>query len=194
MSSRRVVWTGALLGTFLLAFGALGVAGAAKKKTKTKTFSSGNLSLPIEDAGDVAIGKVNVGKKGKVKDVNLSVRLDHSDLGDLDMHLLSTGGRTAHFWDNEDPGFASDEDFGTGPNSCAGSRTTFDDEGSPFDEIGDDPAGHVGKYQLPQGSLSSFDGSNMRGAWYLLVQDTVGGDDGTLGCVDLKIKYKKKKK
>jgi subtilisin-like proprotein convertase family protein len=193
MSSRRIIWGAALFGVFALAFGALGVAGAAKK-TKTKTFSSGNLSVPIEDTGDVAIGKVNVGKKGKVKDVNLRVRLDHTDLGDLDMHLLSPGGRTTHFWDNDDPGFDDDEDFGTGSNSCAGSRTTFDDEGAAFDEIANDAAGHVGTYQPPQGSLSSFDGSNMRGAWYLLVDDTVGGDDGTLGCVDLKIKYKKKKK
>ena len=190
MSSRRITWGVAVLGTLALAFGALGIAGAAKR-TKTKTFSSGNVSAPIVDDDGATFVKVNVGKRGKVKDVNLSLRLDHTDLGDVEFYLLSPGGKSLHFWENDNPS-TSDEDFGTGSNSCAGSKTTFDDEASDdFGDLDGAPAGHVGRFEPPHGSLSTFDRTKMQGAWWLAVIDDVGGDDGDVGCVQLKIKYKK---
>jgi subtilisin-like proprotein convertase family protein len=190
MSSRRITWGVAVLGTLALAFGALGVAGA-KKRTKTKTFSSGNISVPIVDDDSATFAKVNVGKRGKVKDVNLSLRLDHTDLGDIELFLLSPGGKTLHFWENDGPS-TSDEDLGTGSNSCAGSKTTFDDEAADdFDDLSTAPAGHVGSFKPPHGDLSTFDRSKMQGAWWLGIVDDVGGDEGTVGCAQLKIKYKK---
>ena len=172
----------ALLATLGLAFAA--VAGG---KIKTKTFSSGSIAVPIPDE-DVATTSVKVGggKKSKVKDVNVSVRLDHTNTGDLVVELISPRGKSVRLSDTDSSG----DDWGSGPNSCAGTPLTFDDEAGTALADGTDP--YAGSFR-PNESLSAFDGSKMKGYWDLVVADVAFADEGTIGCVDLEIKYKKKK-
>jgi subtilisin-like proprotein convertase family protein len=181
----RQAWKGglvvALVGVLAIAF-----AGIAAGKTKTKTFSTGNIASAIDDQ-DVLVQDVRVRKQGKLKDVNVNVRATHTAATDLSLILLSPKGKLVTMVTNPDN---ADDDLGSGATSCSGSFLTLDDEASDPVENADVLDGAL----RPDEPLSRLDGQKIKGKWRLIVVDGDGGDEGTLHCAQLELKYKAKKK
>jgi subtilisin-like proprotein convertase family protein len=166
-----------LVGAAALAFAAVALA-----VTKTKTFSTGSISRSIDDQ-DVLFKKIRVDKHGKLKDLNVAVRADHTQIEDLTLLVESPQGKFAKLFTNA----VSGDDLGSGSDSCSGTPTVFDDEAATSVETGTAPlAGHY----RPEQSLSRFDRRQIHGQWTLIISDGDGGDSGTLYCAKLRMKYK----
>lgn len=205
----------ALLGVLALALSAAaglaagGAAVAAKGKPaagKARIFKSGQQSLiPDRPSGantfvGVLDSTIRVGKvmKGKlVGDLDVSVRISHPDLDDLDVYVIAPNGAKVFLTGNHDGIGNAATGYGTGEASCAGAPTTFSDETANF--ISDSSTGAIvepGQIVSPWAAtvqpegfpLSVIDGAKARGIWTLRVEDFVNGDIGTLNCWKLRIK------
>jgi subtilisin-like proprotein convertase family protein len=148
--------------------------------TKTKTYSSGDLARPILD-DSLFVQKIKVKHTGKVKDVDVHVRLDHTSDDDVFLALVSPKGTVANL--TTDNG-GSGDNFGTGTNNCSGTPTVFDDEALSLITAGIAP--FAGSFK-PEQPLSVFDGKQTKGTWFLVVGDDVAPETGVLGCVKLRI-------
>jgi len=167
----------AVVGIALLSFAAVALA-----ITKTKTFSTGSISKPIADQ-DVLFQKIQVDRRGTLKDLNVAVRADHTQIEDLTLLLESPQGKFAKLYTNA----VSGDDLGSGADDCSGEPTVFDDESAT--DVGSGTAPLAGSFR-PEQSLSRFDGRQIHGRWTLIVSDGDGGDDGTLYCAKLRMKYR----
>jgi subtilisin-like proprotein convertase family protein len=127
---------------------------------------------------------IHVPNRGTVKDVNVAIRLNHTDTADLVLALISPHAKyvTLTNRSSTDAG----DNLGSGPNNCSGTPTTFDDSGALLSSGASPYAGH---FQTVT-SLSQMIGQRTRGSWQLVVIDAAGGDTGTLGCWKLRIKRK----
>jgi subtilisin-like proprotein convertase family protein len=177
-----------MVGALVLAF-----AGIAGGKIKTKTFSSGSineefggaLGTPVTITRDITINK----KRSKVKDVDVGVRISHTYAEDVDMSLTGPTGRTVLLSSNNGD---DENDYGSGSDSCGGTKTVFNDEAETL--ITEGLAPFNGQF-VPEERLSELDGTKLKGTWRLTITDDYSlEDDGTLHCLDLEIKHKKKKK
>ncbi|MGD9564288.1 MAG: ice-binding family protein, partial [Pyrinomonadaceae bacterium] len=148
--------------------------------TQTRSFTSGDIAAPIPDPGTVSI-QVNVPASETIIDVDARVRLNHTWDQDVDINLLHPDSTTIDL--SSDNGGTADN-YGTGPNSCAGTPTTFDDEAAG--PITGGTAPFAGSYQ-PEQALSAFDGKSMNGNWQFDVTDDEDILSGTVGCVSLDI-------
>ncbi|HEX8834699.1 MAG TPA: proprotein convertase P-domain-containing protein, partial [Abditibacteriaceae bacterium] len=113
------------------------------------------------------------GFTGSVSNVTASLYLTHTYLSDLVVTLIGPDGTAITLSDRSgDDG----EDFGTSSTR----RTVFDDAATPT--LFDDVAPYVGRFE-PDQPLQAFAGKSgaaINGKWRLQVQDTAGGDIGTL--------------
>jgi subtilisin-like proprotein convertase family protein len=175
----------ALLTIALLAV-ALPGAAEAKKKTKVTTFSSAPLGQPIADNA-AAASRIFL-PKGRIQDVNALVRLVHGRDEDVDLSLLPPRGVPLVL--STDNG-ATGNAYGAGTNDCVGSFTVFDDS-SPV-AIQDAEAPFAGFFR-PEQPLAALNGQQMRGPWWFLFIDDAGGNSGVLGCWQLQVTYRVKKK
>jgi subtilisin-like proprotein convertase family protein len=175
-----------------------GTAGA-KAKLKTKTFSSGNVNLQIpEPVGIQAFSvssSIRVKPRGRIKDVNVAVRITIPD--DRDLEILVNGPRfngsrlKEHAFRNDPKG----ADFGAGPAGCAGAPTVFDSQATTSIFQGLPP--FLGSF-VPATSLNTFNGGRTRGKWTLDVMDVFRGSvdgpqfssAGVLNCWKLTIRYR----
>ena len=181
MTPRRLTLLAAALGALALP------AAAAQGKVVTKTFSSGNLSTPVETGGFVALKK-NVKARGTIKDVDLSLRMSavnsSADLGQL-LTLRSPAGVLIGL-SGEHTGLG----YGSGAASCAGTPTVFDDSASGG--FGD--PGIVSPYAmrvLPDEQLAGLNGYPAQGRWDLQIASNYGNfGTRTVNCWSLTIKYK----
>ncbi len=144
------------------------------------THSSGNLAVPIADNSTVDI-PITVTDTGAVGDVNVSVRLNHTFTGDLQLRLVAPDGTIVNLANNR--GGAGDN-YGTGANDCSGVSTKFDDAAAVAISAGIAP--FTGSFR-PETPLSALNGKSMTGIWKLRVSDTANLDTGTIGCVTLEI-------
>jgi subtilisin-like proprotein convertase family protein len=177
----------------------LPATGAAKKKRKpliTKTVSSGSVTLPIPDpeAGnsDVIPASVRspvalaIPAKATIKDVDASVRLNHTFDADVEIYLASPRGVILLSRDNGGAG----DNYGSGAISCAGVPTTFDSNAATPITAGIPP--FVGTF-APQESLAVLNGLKGSAAsmpWTLEVLDDDAQYSGTLYCWNLTVKYR----
>lgn len=167
------------LGTVTYTF-ALGVLGPSI----TNTTSSGNLATPIPDVSSVEI-PINVTEFGSVEDVNVSVRLNHTFDGDLEIRLIHPDGTSVMLSDNRGGG---GDNFGSGANDCSGVPTRFDDSAAIAISVGAAP--FAGSFR-PDSPLSALNGKSTNGTWKLRISDTASLDTGTVFCVTLEIKRKR---
>jgi subtilisin-like proprotein convertase family protein len=175
----------ALVIATVLAFGLL-LAPVAGAKVKTTTFSSGPLGTPV---GDNAAAASRLGlPKGKVKDVNVMVRLTHGVAADVDLSLLPPQGPPLVL--STDNGGAGNS-YGAGPNDCTGSFTVFDDSSPVAITAAEAP---FAGFFSPEHALGTLNGIEMKGPWWFLFADDAGGNSGVLGCWQLQVTYKAKKK
>jgi hypothetical protein len=176
-------------------------AAEARKKVVTKTYEvgvgapSGGLAIPIPDgagqATQLARSSIHVkglNPRGKIKDVNVGVRIQHPFAKDIEVYLASPRGviNLSH-----DVGGAGNN-YGAGPASCAGTFTIFDSNTPTRIDTPGLEAPFAGFF-APTESLGLLNGLGDKkatnAAWSLLVED----DDnthpaGTLACWFLQIR------
>jgi subtilisin-like proprotein convertase family protein len=187
---KRGVNTGlivALAGVLVVAF-----AGIAGGKIKTKTFSSGDVDRVIPAMGTVThdFGLTQKRfKRSKVKDVDLSIRISHDYMQDVDLSLTGPTGRTVDL--SSDNGPAGPGSYGSGSEDCSGTFTVFNDEAETL--VSDATSPFADQF-VPEQRLSALDGTRVKGVWRLTVTDDESPDPGVFHCAELKVKYKKKKK
>ena len=164
----------------IVAFTAL-LLGPALALVKKDTYSTGDFIGQIPDL-DYLEEKIKVPGKGRIRDVDVQVRLAHPFAGDLQLILLAPWGKTIPLSTSNG---ANQADYGAGEKSCAGDFTTFDDSAETSITAAEPP--FVGSFQ-PEGSLDRLSGRPARGRWRLLIVDGGPNDSGELYCWRLKIK------
>ena len=146
-------------------------------------YDSGHLRIPIPDGSatnrcDPTGGPTHTitvpAGAGTVSDVNVSVLIGHTFVGDLVISLTHAG--TTVILKSNAP--ATYED------GCANLQTTFDDEGEQYVSGACPHYGCTRPYDigncLTNVLLSAFDGMPAEGDWTLTVADNFSGDAGTL--------------
>jgi hypothetical protein len=186
----------AVLGLVISAPGA-----QARKKVVTKTYlagvgsPTGGVAIPIPDgagqATQLARSSIDVrglNPRGKIKDVNVGVRVQHPFAKDLEFYLATPRGVINLSHDVGGEG----NNYGAGPASCAGIFTTFDSDTPTRIDTPGLEAPFAGFF-APNETLDLLTGLGDKKAtnarWSLLVED----DDnthpaGTLLCWYLQIK------
>jgi subtilisin-like proprotein convertase family protein len=194
---RRAISLGVFFAAGAVACLPTGLAGA-KGKLKTKTFSSGNLNRQIlEPVGIQAFhvtSSIRVKPRGRIKDVNVAVRVTIPDDRDLEILMMGPtfkGARLKEHAFRNDPKGA---DFGSGPASCAGVPTVFDSQATTSIFTGLPP--FLGSF-MPATSLNGLNGGQLRGRWTLELLDLfpgnidgTAGNPGVLNCWKLKVRYR----
>ncbi|NOX57312.1 MAG: hypothetical protein GXP29_00440 [Planctomycetes bacterium] len=127
--------------------------------------SNPNAAIPDNDPVGVS-DTINVGDSFAVGDVNLTIQIDHTFLGDLDITLTHNGATSALV--------------------MSGVCATNDNMNITIDDAGGDvvcatpTVGTFNSLSLGGDGLSAFNGENSGGNWTLTVVDTAGLDLGTL--------------
>jgi hypothetical protein len=193
----------ALIASAALLVGLLAAAPAAqaRKKTLTKTFEvgvgapNGGVPIPIPDgvgqATQLARSSIHVkglNPRGKIKDVNVGVRVQHPFAKDLEFYLASPRGVINLSHDVGGDG----NNYGAGPASCAGTFTIFDSNTPTRIDTPGLQAPFAGFF-APMESLGLLNGLGDKkatnAAWSLLVEDDDNAHPaGTLDCWFLTIK------
>jgi subtilisin-like proprotein convertase family protein len=176
-------------------------AAQARKKTVTKTYEvgvgapNGGLAIPIPDGAGQAtqlarsvIHVKGLNPRGKIKHVDVGVRIQHPFAKDIEVYLASPRGviNLSH-----DVGGAGNN-YGAGPASCAGTFTTFDSNTPTRIDTPGLQAPFAGFF-APIESLNQLTGLGDKkatnAAWSLLVEDDDNAHPaGTLACWYLQIK------
>jgi subtilisin-like proprotein convertase family protein len=176
-------------------------AAQARKKTITKTFEvgvgapAGGMPLNIPDGGGAAqqlvrdpIAVKGLNPRGKIKDVNVGVRITHPFATDLEIYLATPRGviNLSH-----DVG-GNGNNYGNGFAGCSGNLTIFDSQTPTSIATPGLQAPFVGFY-APQESLKLVNGLGDKKAtnatWSLLVMDDNNQHGtGTLDCFQLSVR------
>ncbi len=131
-----------------------------------------NLSATISSSGTpTVISEIAIFDDLPVADINVSLELDHTYLGDLTVTLTSPLGTSVVLFNN----------------SCDDLRNvnaTFDDNALAFVCNGD-PA--IEGTVKPLGNLSSFNGESTLGIWKLTIADNAPADGGRFKSFSLEI-------
>jgi len=140
------------------------------------TYSSTDVPTFLADAPATSTSTLDITEYAArpIMDVDVTIAMEHSFLGDLDpVTLTSPLGTEVELWGDECTSEVMD------PSD----PFTLDDEAS--DPMGTD-CPPTGTY-FPSGSLSDFDGENYQGTWTLSFTDTAAVDTGTLWAWSLRI-------
>jgi subtilisin-like proprotein convertase family protein len=170
----------------------LGTAALAAKRTKTKTVTG--VSSPVFYGDLETLTPLPVADfrgKGKIKDVNVGLRLSNEVQADVEITLLPPNGPDITL-SNNDGGIG--DGFGTGSTSCSGNLVVFDDQAGPsINDVGGNE--QIDGGYRPQEALSALKRKSPTGNWRLLVDDEFGtGEGGNVSCFEVTVKYKKAKK
>jgi subtilisin-like proprotein convertase family protein len=143
--------------------------------------SSPNVAIPDNNPAGVTNDLI-VGNSGSIDDLNVSVDMTHTWVGDVIFTLQHVDtGTTVTFYDR--PGVPAST-FG-----CSGDNVdaSLDDEAATpvEDECGAGVPAIAGSF-IPNNPLSAFDGEDLAGTWRITASDLAGGDTGTLNtwCID----------
>ena len=175
---------------------AVGAPAQAKTKTKTATFTqciTAGALIP-DRGGSSAVINLPVPKNGKkvqsgiVSSVQTGVRITHADAFDLDLALVSPGGRAVALSSEE--GGPNRTGFGSGPASCSGTLASFGDAfTTPIKDLPQDPGQPITGQFIPEQPLAAFTGGPARGAWTLLASDCCTPDSGVIDGFSLTVTY-----
>src|SRR4051794_20455366 len=176
-------------------------AAQARKKVVTKTYEvgvgapGGGFAIPINDgagqAAQLARSPIDVrglNPRGKIKHVNVGVRIQHPFAKDIEIYLATPRGVINLSHDVGGDG----NNYGAGPASCSGTFTVFDSNTPTRIDTPGLQAPFAGFF-APMESLDLLNGLGDKKAtnarWSLLVED----DDnthpaGTLECWYLQVK------
>lgn len=149
---------------------------------QTGTFESVDVPMFIADLA-MSTSTLTIASGGIVDDINVSVRINHSWDGDLQIYLRHPDGTSVMLADQRGGGGAN---FGTGDCVCA-AYTVFDDGADTPISSGLPP--FEGTYR-PDGVLSNFNGNELAGVWRLQIYDTWSTDSGTCLCWSVRAVYR----
>jgi hypothetical protein len=177
-------------------------APSADAKLKTKVYSSGPIGIPIPDGGGfsepIRTPPIRIGKRGKIRDVNVAVRITHPDTTQLDVSVFDNNFIGGYLFDHEpkDGPTPLSPDLGAGPGDCTGSFTIFDDQAPLAISAATNP--YLGSFvptfeSLPDPVLKGFRGKSLEGRYRLEVGDSTAGRTGYVNCWELIIRYNPKK-
>ena len=147
-----------------------GTTGEANDAFVANVTMAGSLSftnstaVPIRDYRNT-ISTIVIGQSFKVADLNVSVNLNHTYVGDLIITLKSPTNKVVTLFKRRG---------GDGQNLV---NTIFDDESTAL--LQNSTAPFTGSFK-PETVLSAFDGSIAKGTWTLTVSDRAWYDTGTL--------------
>jgi subtilisin-like proprotein convertase family protein len=131
----------------------------------TATLPSTDTPLTINDNTTFNSSLSVSGMQGLISDVNVTVNLTHTYVGDVRLRLTNPAGTQI---------VLSAQRGGSGDNYV---NTVFDDEAAIAITAGVAP--FTGSFR-PEGLLSTFDGASANGTWKLEVADLATTDTGTL--------------
>jgi subtilisin-like proprotein convertase family protein len=137
-----------------------------------------NPNAAIPDVGEISVPFDLPESLGPIIDLNITINIEHGDVGDLEVLLRSPGGTTI---------FLSDNRGGTGANFT---NTVFDDSaGTSIVSIVAAGAPFTGRFR-PEQPLSTFNGNEEAGNWSLIVRDTSDDEQtGTLLSFQVNVQY-----
>jgi subtilisin-like proprotein convertase family protein len=176
---RKKLWFSSISVVSLLLVAAL-IATTAGAGTGGRLFFFQNAKRPIPDApnGGGVLDKLSLRGNGRIRDLNIGIRINHDADADLNIYLVSPKGKFVELsTDNGGGG----NNYGTGANNCPNARryTVFTDEAGRSIRQGTAP--FAGSFR-PQTPLSALDGDRIGGTWRLMVLDDDAGASGTIGC------------
>ncbi len=139
------------------------------------TVAATDLPKPIREDLPPTSSQLTVQGIGTILNIQVTVDITHSFMGDLDAHLTSPSGKRVELFSNVGGQFNNFQ------------NVTFDDSAArSIDSIGIDDVPYTGTWQ-PEGSLSDFLGEDAAGLWTLTIQDTALADQGMLNSWSLTI-------
>ncbi|MGE3241695.1 MAG: proprotein convertase P-domain-containing protein [Pirellulales bacterium] len=135
-------------------------------------------NLPIPDMGEISVPFDLPDDLGPIIDLNVTININHNNVGDLEILLRSPGGTQI---------FLSDNRGGNGANFT---NTTFDDSaGTSIVSVTAADAPFTGQFR-PEMPLSAFIGNEEQGNWQLIVRDTSSDEQtGTLVSFQVNVQY-----
>lgn len=145
--------------------------------TTTTYCSAANLGITIPDNDPAGANNVlNIPATGTITDINISLDISHTWVGDLDISITSPNPTSIVVFDR--PGYT-----GTG-NGCSRNNinTTLDDAaGTPVEGVcpNVDPTIGAGPFS-PNNPLSGFNTQSVSGNWTIQITDNANQDIGTL--------------
>ena len=129
------------------------------------TIVSANAAQPISANGAPTVNStLNVTKTGVISDVNLTMNMNHTYIGDLTVTLISPAGTQVQL-------------FNAACDDANNVNATFDDSGEPV-VCSNNPA--IAGTVTPVQALSAFNGESAAGNWVLRIKDNYNGDGGSL--------------
>jgi subtilisin-like proprotein convertase family protein len=143
----------------------------------TKTYSTGNIDLPIGRSLDRSLA---VPDRGPVSFVRVSFRITAPDTSALAISLVSPKGTEVPLVANRGAG----ADFGGDSKDCRGVLTVLDSD-QTTNPIASGAAPFTENPYRPEGDLTSLYGQDARGRWTLRI--TNGGRPARLNCLTLDI-------
>ena len=123
--------------------------------------------------GTVTVDTIVIADAGVVADLNVTLDITHTWVGDLDIDITSPAGTTVRVFDEGQLGDADDM-----------VNTVFDDEGANLPIASNLDAPFTGSW-LPFEPLGAFDGEPIAGTWTITVTDVNDDDGGTLNAWSL---------
>jgi len=176
----------------VIAIAALTLAPGADSRVRTRTFTTGDITQAFgatTPPGNFTVGYITVphSKQGRIKDIDVAVRLDHpvdSEVRLVLEHPTVVNGVTLSQSNGGDGA-----NYGSGATKCGGVPTVFDDEATTPIAAGVAPFASAFQPQTP---LSTFDGEKTKGKWALSAIDEsyFNTSTGVLYCFALTITYK----
>ena len=162
---------------FLVSAAVLLAVTAGPARAATKTYSTGNIDVPIGASLDRSL---TVPDRGPVSFVRVSFRITTPETSALAVSLVSPAGTEVPLVVHRGSG----ADFGSEQASCGGSLTVLDsDETTNPIAAGSSP--FTDTPYRPEGRLSSLYGQDARGRWTLRIAN--GGRPAHLHCFTLDI-------
>lgn len=148
----------------------------------TDTFESADVPKAVPDVTTtLATNVISVSGARIVDDVNVSVRLDHTTVGDLQIALVHPDGTEVMLANHAGE---NNPNLGTGTCGAGEVRTVYDDEAST--DVASGSAPFIGAFR-PTDSLASLRGKPVNGTWKLRLSDQYSNDFGTLFCWALQV-------
>ncbi|UOK42989.1 MULTISPECIES: reprolysin-like metallopeptidase [Flavobacterium] len=135
------------------------------------TVNSTNIPVTIPD-NTTATSTITIANGGIISDVNITLNVSHSWIGDTDATLTSPAGTIVKLFDRPCDSAASGNE---------NANATFDDSGAI--PVCPGLTGTV----IPTSPLSAFNGQTSTGIWTLKVTDRATNDSGTLNSWNLNI-------
>jgi subtilisin-like proprotein convertase family protein len=137
--------------------------------TRIPTTGSGTSTCSTQTVSNIVITDAY-----SITDLNVKMRITHTDRQDLDVSLRAPDGTTIALFTDVGTSAGS---FGT---ACPSNFILDDESATDVSTLG---SASIGTFN-PEGTaaLSAFDGKNISGTWQLIVCDDASGDIGSLVC------------